>query len=350
MPKLLWDVFCRVIDNHGDLGVCWRLAGDLANRGHRVRLWVDEAGALQWMAPDGRPGVTVLPWRAPQPDEAPGDVVIEAFGCDPPAPFVQAMRQRGECVWINLEYLSAEDYVERSHGLASPQHAGPGAGLTKWFYYPGFTPATGGLLCEPDLPARQAALDPLAFLAELGVPRSDALRVSVFAYPDSPVDGLLALLGSRGAQVLACPGPVQQALLERAVHHPSVTVTPLPWLTQPDYDRLLWSCDLNLVRGEDSFVRAQWAGQPFVWQIYAQDDGAHAGKLDAFLQRHGGGTEPGLQRDLATLWHAWNRLGPWPASLPDLPAWREHAARWRRTLFAHGDLTGRLESFVAAKR
>ena len=34
-PSMLWDVFCRVIDNHGDLGVCWRLACHLAARGQR---------------------------------------------------------------------------------------------------------------------------------------------------------------------------------------------------------------------------------------------------------------------------------------------------------------------------
>jgi len=37
------------------------------------------------------------------------------------------------------------------------------------------------------------------------------------------------------------------------------------------------------VRGEDSLVRALWAGQPFVWQIYPQDDNAHHAKLEAFL-------------------------------------------------------------------
>ena len=33
---LLWDIFCQVIDNHGDVGVCWRLARELAARGHTV--------------------------------------------------------------------------------------------------------------------------------------------------------------------------------------------------------------------------------------------------------------------------------------------------------------------------
>ena len=89
-----WDLFCRVIDNHGDLGVCWRLACDLAGRGAEVRLWIDDASALNWMAPQGAPGVEVLPWRDPQDDEVPGDVVVEAFGCDPPAAFVARMAAR----------------------------------------------------------------------------------------------------------------------------------------------------------------------------------------------------------------------------------------------------------------
>ncbi|MEO7887531.1 MAG: elongation factor P maturation arginine rhamnosyltransferase EarP, partial [Polaromonas sp.] len=44
--SLQWDIFCKVIDNFGDIGVCWRLAADLASRGHKVRLWVDDASAL----------------------------------------------------------------------------------------------------------------------------------------------------------------------------------------------------------------------------------------------------------------------------------------------------------------
>jgi len=152
-----WDVFCRVVDNHGDLGVCWRLAADLGARGEQVRLWVDDPRALAWMAPAGAPGVAVVPWQAPLPDVTPGDVVVEAFGCNPPDAFVKRMAQRRP-VWINLEYLSAEPYVERSHGLPSPRPEG-----MKWFFYPGFTPATGGLLREP------AGLEPDGAGAELAV-------------------------------------------------------------------------------------------------------------------------------------------------------------------------------------
>ena len=68
--------------------------------------------------------------------------------------------------------------------------------------------------------------------------------------------------------------------------HGALTVRVLPFVSQPDYDKLLWACDLNFVRGEDSFVRAQWAGKPFIWHIYPQDKNLHHVKLRAFLQRY----------------------------------------------------------------
>jgi uncharacterized repeat protein (TIGR03837 family) len=189
---LQWDLFCRVVDNFGDIGVCWRLAADLASRGEHVRLWVDDASALTWMAPAGAERVTVVPWRDEMPAIEPGDVVIEAFGCNPPAPFVTAMAARAvPPVWINLEYLSAEGYVERSHRLPS-QHA---SGLKKWFFYPGFTPRTGGLLREADLLARQQRFDRDAWLRSAGATRHDGEQVvSLFCYDNPAVPELLERL------------------------------------------------------------------------------------------------------------------------------------------------------------
>jgi uncharacterized repeat protein (TIGR03837 family) len=340
---MLWDIFCRVVDNFGDLGVCWRLAGDLATRGEAVRLWVDDASALAWMAPQGAPGVELLEWTADTPALDPGEVVIEAFGCNPPAAFVERMARNGKPpVWINLEYLSAEDYVERSHGLPSPQASGPGAGLTKWFFYPGFTPRTGGLLREPAVMAHRLAFHREAWLAAHGLSlRAGERVVSLFCYANPAIASLLDDLAKEPTLLLATPGAAQSAV---GGDRGGLRVHALPWLNQSDYDRLLWACDLNFVRGEDSFVRAQWAGAPFVWQIYPQHDAVHAAKLDAFLQRFGGG-EP-----LRALWHAWNELGPWPEAWPEREAWEQDCRKWRDSLLAQTDLTTQLLSFVQAKK
>lgn len=323
-----WDLFCRVIDNYGDIGVCWRLAADLAARGETVRLIVDDASPLAWMAPHGAPGVEVRAW-SDEPLE-PGDVVIEAFGCNLPPTFVERMTSAQ--VWINLEYLSAEPYVERSHGLPSPQSRG----LTKWFYYPGFTtPRTGGLLREQGLIGEREAFDRAPWLARRGITlRSDERLLSLFGYPNAPIDALLDRLLPQGpVRLLLTPGQREPAA------RPGLATQRLPWLTQRDFDRLLWACDVNLVRGEDSLLRALWAGAPFLWHIYPQHDGAHAAKLDALIARLG------LASAWATVFRAWNGLASWPHSLPT-----DWDAGWRAGLLAQPDLTTQLLGFVAAKR
>jgi uncharacterized repeat protein (TIGR03837 family) len=334
---MLWDLFCRVIDNHGDLGVCWRLAADLASRGERVRLWVDDASALPWMAPQGAPGVELRRWADPQSGLQPGEVVIEAFGCDPPPAFVARMAA-SRPVWINLEYLSAEDFVERSHGLPSPQPNG----LTKWFFFPGFTPTSGGLLREADALDRKAPP-----WLDLGVaPREGERCVSVFAYADAPFDALFDRLADAPTLLMLAAGASQASALAAlaARPRPELRAHALPWLTQRDYDSLLQACDLNVARGEDSIVRAMWAGAPFVWHIYAQHDGVHARKLEALLDLMGAAPE------VRALWRAWNGLADWPATLPPAAAWRAAACGWRDRLAGQSDLTTRLLGFVAAKR
>ena len=331
-----WDVFCRVIDNLGDVGVCWRLARDLAARGDTVRLWIDDASALAWMAPGGATGVEVGAFDAAG---EPGEVVVEAFGCDPPPAFVARMAARRP-VWINLEYLSAEDYVERSHRLPSPQRDGQ----TKWFFYPGFSERTGGLLREPGLLAERAAFDRDAWLAAHGlVPAAGERVVTLFCYDNPAVPALLAALAQRPTLLLLTPGPAQRQVTSAPA---GVRTAALPWLPQPEFDRLLWASDLNFVRGEDSLVRAIWAGMPFVWQAYPQDDGVHALKLDALLARM---AAPG---DVAAMWRAWNGTAApgtgWPA-WPDAAGWQAAAREFRAELAALPDLGNALREFARRK-
>lgn len=368
---MLWDLFCRVIDNHGDAGVCWRLAVELAGRGERVRLWIDQPEALQWMAPCGAQGVTLRDWNAAEaeaPGAAPADVVIEAFGCDLPQAFQAAMAALAvPPLWINLEYLSAEPWAAASHGLRSPQFSGPAAGLDKWFFYPGFDRATGGLLRERDLLARQAAFDRAAWLGARGWRPDEGERLAVlFAYDNPQLPLLLQSLAREPTLLLVCPGQSQRQLAGLVLPAGLRSIA-LPWLPQPEFDHLLWSADLNLVRGEDSWVRAIWAGRPFLWQAYPQADGAHAAKVAAFVDAfEDAAGDPGnvhhsSQRRALQL--AWNGLGPWPqqalhevprvlpntlwpSALLDGQAW----LRWRDHLLRQPDLATQLTAFVQRHR
>lgn len=366
-PPLTWDIFCKVVDNHGDLGVCWRLSAQLAARGQRVRLWVDDAGALPWMAPgalEGRwPGVQVLPWRQPMPaadvEDLPlADVWVEAFGCDIASEFIERfmpiIRARGQPpVWINLEYLSAESYVERMHRLPSPVLQGPAAGLTKWFFYPGFTPRTGGLLREPDLEMRQAAFDRAAWLAGHEIPWQGERLVSLFCYEPRALGECLGQLAQarEPTRLLVTPGRATAAV-SATISSPnglpdklgSLSLSYLSYLPHDAYDELLWACDLNFVRGEDSLVRALWAGKPFVWQIYPQDDDAHHAKLDAFMNCLD------APDSLRRFHHTWNAIGHAPLPAPDLPAWRACAQAARERLRAQDGLAAQLMRLVDEKR
>lgn len=351
-----WDIFCKVIDNHGDIGVCWRLSAELAARGERVRLWVDDPSALAWMAPGGCPGVEVLRWDAHRsavaPAVVPGEVVVEAFGCDPHDSFLAAMAEQAartgrQPAWINLEYLSAEGYVERCHGLRSPVMSGPAKGLVKRFFYPGFTPATGGLIRELDLAARQARFDRVGWMTQLRehivVPAQPASQVeqwfSLFCYEPPALSQLLRQLAGTAppTRLLVTAGrsaaAVDGALASQPdLEHPALHKLPL--LTQRAYDELLWACDLNFVRGEDSLVRALWAGKPLVWHIYPQHDGVHMDKLRAFLDWYE--APPSLR----AFHEAWNAGGALPRI--DIEAWSATAEAARQRLSQQTDLVEQL--------
>lgn len=352
MLPLAFDLFCRVIDNFGDVGVAWRLAAALGERGHRVRLWTDDASALAWMAPAGAPGVQVLPWAAAETAspaaDPPGDVVIETFGCALPPAFVARMARRPVApVWINLEYLSAEPYAQRCHGLPSPQASGPGAGLRKWFYYPGFVVGTGGLLQGGPL---LAAGDARAWADAQGWgTRPGERAVLLFAYPGVDLPALLQSLAGLPTLLRLPPGGLCDRLHGAALPAGLRSVA-LPHLPQPDFDRLLAASDLNIVRGEDSFVRAQLASDaPFLWHIYPQHDGAHGPKLQAFLDGYLAGAAPGLAGGVRRAFAALNGLAPGPLVLPDAGAWATLHQAWRARLHDQDDLATQLLRFVNSR-
>jgi len=374
------DLFCRVIDNYGDIGICWRLARQLqAEHGIAVRLWVDDLVSFRRLRPEVDitaenqvvQGVAVRHWRDQDGVYAVADVadiVIEFFAVDLPPAYVAAMAQcTPRPVWFNFEGLTAEEWVEGCHRLTSPH---PQLPLTKHFFFPGFTEKTGGLPREASLfdQRRVFLQDPATateFLQSLGATPAElaATRVSLFCYPFAPVAALFDAWRD-GAEAITCFVPegvatqaVQgflgiAAVAGAAATQGNLTVRVLPFVPQPDYDKLLWACDVNLVRGEDSWVRAQWAGKPFVWHIYAQDDNLHHKKLRAFLQRYAVGLEAVTAFSLA--WNGVHLDADWPALWRGLraeaPQIAARAVAWEQQVAAHGDLAANLLAFAQSIR
>ena len=417
MPRSC-DVFCNVIDNYGDIGVCWRLARQLAHEhGLAVRLWVDDLNSLAKLCHEADAaldiqhcrGVEVRHWTEPFPEAQPAELVIEAFACKLPQSYIEAMAAQQRSVWINLEYLSAEDWVHGCHGLPSPH---PNLPLTRYFFFPGFTRQTGGLLLECDLFARRDAFQSdaaqqQAFWQSFGMdmPSAETLKISLFGYENDALAGLFDAWAS-GAQPVLCLVPegrilpqveqyfadagrdsslhagtsycrgefirpwadksaptellpmdrMVQAIQKQAtgcvginpdLRRGNLQVRVLPFVEQERYDELLWACDVNCVRGEDSCVRAQWAAKPFVWQIYPQHDAVHWDKLQAFLNLYCAPLSAAAGQAMQELWRAWNSGGgagqatstssgqAWPDFAAVRGELNEHAQHWARQLAAN---------------
>jgi len=412
-----WDVICRVVDHYGDAGVCLRVARGLAAApGREVRLLVDRpAVVLELIQPRPEPlhhargpaqqeranraadqgpaspptttddpgltwldrsGVRICGWDTP-PDEA--EVVLETFGSELPSTMLEDMRTKKASglkvpVWLNLEHLSAEDWVEGCHGLPSPQ----AGGLTRWFLFPGFTQRTAGLpgpqapvpVLPPDLlrlirgeyhatvhhPAPQ---DGEGATGPRNEPATAAAAMrpmtgSVFCYHDSPLPALLDAMQGGPAHVrlaipVGMPGDLGGRVLGDAPgsawHSDHLTLVRIPFVDQDLYDRVLSACDFNIVRGEDSFVRAQWAGRPLLWAAYREPGAAHLDKLAAWLERCQ------MPPDWASL-HGWFNGGLggqdtvpsdlWRNAVTSLSTAQKWAMTWREHLLMLPDLNEEL--------
>ena len=353
-----WDIFCRVIDNFGDIGVCWRLARQLVcEHGLAVRLWVDQPPTLAIMCPalqlplvaQNIDGVEIRYWPTDFPEVSVADVVIEAFACALPERYISAMAVvEHPATWINLEYLTAESWADSCHGLASPH---PRYRLTKQFFFPSFTDSARGLLREHDLiQARDR------FQAQL--PPRDGLEISLFCYQSAPVGALIALL-AQSPTPIRCFVPPGQPLAAVTAHLVGrgpwqlglLEITPIPFLPAAEFDQLLWRCDLNFVRGEDSLVRAIWAGQPMIWQIYEQADETHLVKLQAFLERHTDAMPAAVAAAIKAMFLAWNTgqgmEAAWGAFIGLRTEIAEQQKIWSQKRVDRNDLAANLVKFCA---
>ena len=372
-----WDIFCTVVDNYGDIGVTWRLARQLSREFQQpVRLWVDDLSSFQRLCPTLDPSqpsqqidnVLIGHWDTPFPaDWQPGKVVIEAFACELPASVQQTMlNMANPPVWLNLDYLTAESWIDGCHGLPSRQQH-----LTRYFFFPGFSEKSGGLLCENDLFAkrdqwqsspghrRQFCQD-----RDLLPPQADELFISLFTYENKALPALLECWLQHQTPI-RCLIPMGKTLnslrtvLPDAVCQPggrwqqgSLTIEVLPMTDQDGYDQLLWSCDFNIVRGEDSFLRAQWAARPFLWHIYPQEEAAHLEKLQAFTARYSQKMSPELAVTVQQLFLSFNQEQPaelqqnWEKLQKQWPEWQQHAHSWPQTALAGGNLASQLVQFA----
>ena len=368
-----WDIFCNIVDNYGDIGICWRLSQQLVNDHHvQVRLFIDNLTTAKKIIPhldstlteQAIQGVTVCTW--PIVATMPAEVVIETFSCALPDAYLVKMTQQ-QSIWINLEYLSAESWVGDFHAKPSPH---PTLAITKHFYFPGFKNDTGGLIREHNLIAKRdtflnSKIDQTKFWQALGInneSEKDSIKISLFYYPQANINQLLLALSATNQPssiFLPFNGSIDtlssiftdfKQVNANTLRLESITVHLLPFLSQSDYDHLLWACDLNFVRGEDSWIRAIWASKPFIWQPYIQTEDTHIKKMQAFLEVYSCEATDEIKSTLLDAHLTWsntsisdtNNLTRLVQNLPELDSYTKQQAD---ILSALPDLATKLLSF-----
>jgi uncharacterized repeat protein (TIGR03837 family) len=311
------DIFCHVIDNFGDIGVAYRFAKEFKKKNPycSTRLFVDNMEILGQICPFINASKAVQEYESITyinslnidkefvERQGVADVLVEMFACEIPEIVMDNAFTKSKLL-INLDYLSAEDWVEGYHLKESLLPKGT---LKKYFFMPGITINTGGLILNPELEDNRSELGSkrLDFLNSIlknfgkQVETTDnCLFGSVFTYlrnfdnfirdlSKTDKDVYLFIFGGKSKD------GILSSLKKSPVENPdsnciklkNINFLLMPFLEQSKYDLLLCHCDFNLVRGEDSLARAVLSAKPFIWNAYLQDNKYQEVKVKALLEK-----------------------------------------------------------------
>ena len=355
---MTYALFCTVIDNYGDAGACLRLARELTLQGETVTLYCDDLKTLQAIAlPADLTGqsLTIALWPQSAADYTTAEIVILAFFCRPDGSILTRIEETARLI-LSLEYLSAESFVDDFHGLSSPLFKCP-----CYFFFPGFSAQSGGLNFEERFKERLLTLPAPVYPAPC-----ETLKVTLFSYRNPALEGVLQLLDGRAGEseltvFEGLPLNNLNELLGTALNpgdryqNGKLTVKAQAMVPQDRYDEFLIGAHFNLVRGEDSIVRALLTGHMFLWHIYPQEENAHLVKLQAFMDRMRNEVisreEQDAFEDYRALMLAYNGEGSFPTLTIDGlgPVMTAVAARFAKRLLERGSLASSIRAFVREK-
>jgi len=306
------DIYCQVIDNYGDIGFTNSLA-DIYRAHHpeaKVRIFFD---------------------GEPESPEKSAPLVVEIFGSDIPSEHFEIIK-RDAHLWINVEYLTAEKWIEDCHGKESII---PDCNLRKYFFMPGFTERTGGILMD------------------FNAKEEEKNVISIFTYDQDFSSMLEAFSKFPSTEFLIFDKYSQKIFEGVAPKYPQHKFTISPFLTADEYDKVLASSKINFVRGEQSFIRTILAGKPFIWQAYIQEGDYQLVKVEAFLDVFGKYWE---NKELFEVYRqimlAWNgnkqsiSVDNWGIFIENLPTIRVYTQNFANYLRKECDLGSHFDKFI----
>lgn len=305
------DIFCEIIDNYGDIGVVFRTAKELQKifPKSKIRAFLNKLDEFKKINSqvldlpsqniDGIEYITFDYLRDNANELLTAQVIIEAFGCQIPKEYMEIAYDNSELL-INLEYLSAEDWIEDFHLQSSPLGRGK---LKKVFFMPGFTEKSGGVIADSNYLERiQRVLENKEFYEKKYLSdiedRENKIIGTLFSYEKNftPLLEDLKKL-DKDVVILAMGEKTQDSLrkilknfsiedFRNSLKYGKIEIRFLNFLNQEEYEELINIVDFNFVRGEDSFIRAVLTGKPYMWHIYCQEEYAHMDKIEGFLDKY----------------------------------------------------------------
>lgn len=281
------DIFCQVIDNYGDVGVAYRLAREFKRvyPNKKLRFVINQIEELNLIRKSE--DIEVILYKDISKIENSADLIIESFGCEIPKEYMDKALKNVKLI-INLEYFSAEKWVDDFH----LQESFLGGNLKKYFFIPGLSKKSGGILLDNEFLERKKKVEANKeyYLEKFEIKEKYDLIGSVFSY-EKNFDSLIEELKKLDKKIilLILSEKTQKNFIkyfDNGNNYDKIKFVKLPFFTYDKYEELLALCDFNLVRGEDSFVRALLLGKPFLWHIYPQDENTHIKKLESFLEKY----------------------------------------------------------------
>ncbi len=281
------DIFCQVIDNYGDVGVAYRLAREFKRvyPNKKLRFVINQIEELNLIRKSE--DIEIILYKDISKIENSADLIIESFGCEIPKEYMDKALKKSKLI-INLEYFSAEKWVDDFH----LQESFLGGNLKKYFFIPGLSEKSGGILLDNEFLERKKKVEANKeyYLEKFEIKEKYDLIGSVFSY-EKNFDSLIEELKKLDKKIilLILSEKTQKNFIkyfDNGNNYDKIKFVKLPFFTYDKYEELLALCDFNLVRGEDSFVRALLLGKPFLWHIYPQDENTHIKKLESFLEKY----------------------------------------------------------------
>ncbi|MGN1281957.1 MAG: elongation factor P maturation arginine rhamnosyltransferase EarP [Succinivibrio sp.] len=344
-----FNIFCDVIDNYGDAGVCLRLCRDLCSKGHRTVLYansIETVKKILTISDSENSSFSLLPWPLSEQNLSIQGIVVQAFSVRLPD-FINRIISKNRLLVINLEYLTAEKFAEDCHTLPSYTD-----GFESFYFFPGFTDKTGGVVIED------------SFLEAKNNLSSVKGNISLFCYENANTRDLITCLvnSDKNYSLYVFEGKPVQSLNNDLntnlkagdnLKIKNLNINVIPMTNQIKYDSILLKSEINLVRGEDSIVRAMLCARPFLWNIYPQEENAHKDKINALfdvMNRKCSQKDSVEKLRLLTL--SYNNFSDYLSSFDlnsFMDSWKILSEEWSYNLIRNKSLTNNLLEFIKTK-